>query len=471
MKKLLYSLSFILAIVLYSVSCTKIRTTQLGGDLIPAVDNVTVFDTTLEVITELYSLPDSTRISFNADHAIGIMEDPSFGTTTGEAYVQLLNASGPVYPFGKSRDSIIGLDSLVMSLRVASTYGDSNAVENFKVYEIDPASEFRDSSIGYLISHPPFDVAGMVGERNNMVFKALDDSLQYMKLKDTIRTAKELRITIDNELGLRLMNFDTTIYKTDSAFNANFKGFAIKADPGSPLKRGMAYFNLRDAGTHLTFYYRKFRNGLPDTATVEFIYRRSANANLINRNIEGSPYASKLQNGAIGNQEELYLQSSPGSYALLKIPGLSTMNNRLIYKALLTTDRVAGLEDNYFTEPSRVFLDAVDSANKQYLTIPNQFIPDVANGNYDATLFGGLLRNNRYEFELGKYVQGIVTRKEKNFALRMYAPYRTAPFIYNSGGIAFPITINPPITQGRVIVAGGANPVKKMRLYIIYSKI
>jgi hypothetical protein len=469
-KKLLYSFSFLLAIVLYSVSCTKIRTTQLGSDLIPAVDNVSVFDTTLEVISELYPLADSTRISYRTDHAIGIMQDPSFGTTTGEAYVQLLYSVPNAYPFGKSQDSIIGLDSLVMSLRYTNLYGDSNSIQSFKVYEISPTSQFRDSSIGYLISHPPFDLAGQVGEKNNVVFNTLNDSIRYMSLKDTTKTANELRIPLSNELGMRLMSLDTSIYKSDSAFNANFKGFNIKTDPGSSVKRALAYFNLVDAGTHLTFYYRRIKNGVPDTTSTQFIYRTSANANLVKRDIGGSPYEANLANGQT-NKEELYLQSSPGSYALLKIPGLATMSNRLVYKALLTTDRIPGIDDNSFTEPSRLFLDAVDTVDNKYITIPHEFIPDLATFTYDASVFGGVLKNNKFEFDLGRYVQGIVSKKEKSYALRLYAPFRTSPTIYNSGGITFPTTVNSPISKGRVIVAGGANPVKKLRLYIIYSKI
>ena len=472
MKKLLYSLSLLFSIVLYSVSCTKIRTTTLGSELIPTVDNVSVFDTTLEVISELYPLADSTRISFSADHAIGIMEDPSFGKTTGEAYVQLLPANSSIYPFGSSRDSIIGLDSLVLALNYSTLYGDSNSVQSFKVYEISPTSAFRDSSIGYLINHPSFDVTDLVGEKNNVLFNTLNDSLVYLKLKDTVKTVNELRIPMSTALGLKLMNLDTTVYKSDSAFNANFKGFAIKSDQGSAIKKALAYFKLANSSstTKMTFYYRRTKNGVADTTTTDFVYRRSANANLIKRDIAGTPYESKLLNGQ-GNQEELYLQTSPGSYALLKIPGLATMNNRLIYKATLTTDRITGLEDNSFAEPSKLFLDAVDSANNRYLTIPNQFLPDLQSGLYDANVFGGLLLHNKYEFDLSRYVQGIVTRKEKSYALRLYAPYRTAPIIYNSGGISFPTTINAPISKGRVIVAGGDNPVKKLRLYIIYSKI
>jgi hypothetical protein len=471
-KKILYSLSFVFAIVLYTVSCTKIRTTTLGSDLLPSVDNVTVFDTTLEVTTEFSPLPDSTRISYAADHALGIMQDPSFGKTTGEIYLQLHPAFNS-YPFANVPDSLIGLDSVVLTLRYTNVYGDTNSVENIKVFEIDNTSSFRDSSIGYLINTPQIPANNLLAEKNNLLISTLNDSISYVKVKDTVKTSKELRITLPISFGLRLMNLDTSVYRypNDSLFNLNFKGFAIRADESSPIKKALAYFNLADAGTRLSFHYRTLKSGAPDTTLTEFFFNNRANANLIQRDPTGTEYANKLANGTV-NQEELYLQTTPGSYALVKIPGLANLSNRLIYKASLIMDRLPGQEDNNFTDPLLLFLDAIDSTNNRFRTVPNAFVYTGPNTllKYDPASFGGFLKDNKYEFELARYVQGIVTRKEKSYPLRLYAPYYTTPYNELANG---PLTsvINTPVSKGRVIVGGGAHPAKKMRLYIIYSKI
>ena len=472
MKKLLYSLSFVIAIVFYTVSCTKIRTTELGSGLIPAVDNVNVFDTTLEVVTTLYSLPDSTRMISSADHALGIMEDPSFGKTTGEVYFQLLPQLFGSYPFGSSRDSLIGLDSIVLSLRFKGIYGDTNSVQNLKVYEIDQSAPFRDSSLGYFINHPSFSVSDLLAEQNGLLFSTLNDSLMYLKANDTVLTVNELRIKLPNSFGMRLMNLDTTVYKTDSAFNTHFKGFAIKSDEGSAIRRALAYFNLADGGTRLSFHYRTTKSAAPDTAVTEFILRNRANANLVQRNPTGSPYGDKLVNG-FNNQEELYLQSSPGSYALVTIPGLQSLSNRVIYKAVLQADRLEGIDDGHFTDPSLLFLDAADSANNRFITVPNSFVFQSQNAPYyyDPSAFGGFLYQGRYEFELSSYVQGIVTRKEKSFALRLYAPFYTRPVIPVVGENQIAVQINGSVARGRVVISGGAHPTQKMKLYLVYSKL
>ena len=471
MKKLLYSLSLLIAIVFYISSCTKIRTTDLGGELIPAVDNVNVFDTTLEVITELYQLPDSTRITRTSDHALGILNDPAFGKTTGEMYFKLQPQLFGSYPFGKSRDSLIGLDSVVLSLKYKSLYGDSNSIQSIRVFEIDQAAAFKDSLQGYIINSAPFLTADLLASKENLLFNTLNDSLTYIRIKDTITTSSELRIKLPNDFGMRLMSYDTTTYKTDSAFNTKFKGFAVKADEGSSIKRALAYFNLADGNTRLSFHYRTTKNAVADTAVTDFILRGSGNANLVQRDPTGTDYGNALVNGT-GNQEKLFLQTSPGSYVLVKIPGLDALSNRLIYKATLITEKLESTEDNIFKVPNLLFLDAVDSANNKFLTIPNSFEPqDNSAFGYNPALFGGFLANNRYEFDLSRYVQGIVTRKEKSYALRMYAPYITRPTLAGTADITRFIALNGPIAAGRVVVSGGAHPVKKMRLYIVYSKL
>ncbi len=471
MKKLLYSLSFVIGIVFYVSSCTKIRTTELGGDLIPAVDNVTVFDTTLEVITELYQLPDSTRITRTAVHALGIMLDPSFGKTTGEIYFQAHPQIFGSYPFGKSRDSLVGLDSVVLTMKVNGVYGDTNSVQTLHVYEISQSSDFKDSLLGYPISRAPFAADELIASRQNLLFSTLNDSLTYIREKDTVKTVNELRITIPNSFGMRLMNYDTVTYKTDSAYNTKFKGFAIRADEGSALKKALAYFSLADGDAKLSFHYRTTTNGAPDTTVTDFILRGYGNANLVQRDPSGSDYSNALASGS-NNQEELYLQTSPGSFALVKIPGLEALSNRLIYKAALVIERLEGQEDNHFSEPDLLFLDAVDSANNKFLTVRNSFEPqDNTAYGYNPALFGGILDNNRYSFDLSRYVQGIVTRKEDSYALRLYAPYVTRPILAGTTDITRSISLNYPIAEGRVVVAGGAHPTKKMRLYIVYSKL
>ncbi len=76
------------------ISCKKINeSTSLGGDLIPAVDNITTFDTilTVEAYNDTFSvLTDSTRYTSDYEHFLGqINNDPFFGKTDAKLFLEL----------------------------------------------------------------------------------------------------------------------------------------------------------------------------------------------------------------------------------------------------------------------------------------------------------------------------------------------------------------------------------------------
>jgi hypothetical protein len=152
------------------------------------------------------------------------------------------------------------------------------------------------------------------------------------------------------------------------------------------------------------------------------------------------------------------------------------LSNRIIHRAEILIESISNNPLENFGKPGALFLDAMDTANKRIITVPYDFSYE---NNFEA-LFGGLIKNNIYNFNVSRYVQSIVTRHEKDYTLRLSAPFRTNAAEVR-GGIAispsplgisgFPI--NTPIAFGRVILAGGAysDPTKRVRLRIIYSKI
>ncbi|MBL7763683.1 MAG: hypothetical protein JNL23_09700, partial [Chitinophagaceae bacterium] len=98
-RKLAFSAGVFIVFVVSFLSCKKINESSLlGGSLIPAVDNITTFDTILDVeaYNDIFSLtnpakePDSIRLGAAETHFLGnITTDPLFGTTTGTVFMQL----------------------------------------------------------------------------------------------------------------------------------------------------------------------------------------------------------------------------------------------------------------------------------------------------------------------------------------------------------------------------------------------
>jgi hypothetical protein len=188
------------------------------------------------------------------------------------------------------------------------------------------------------------------------------------------------------------------------------------------------------------------------------------------------------------SDDKVYIATSPGSYATVKIPGLELLNNRVIHRAELVATPIDE-PGTPFQAPYYLFLDAYDSAASLPKTIQNDFTYDATTGQYNQALFGGFLDHGKYYFNISRYVQGIVTRKEKNYTLRLYAPYKSAS-VYIPGGIgaSYPkesvekldkdqktnavlIYLNPQIANGRTVLGGGTHSTSKMMVRIIYSKI
>lgn len=474
-RKIFLSVSAALTgLILYS-SCTKIDTTDLGNELIPAVDNVKTFETVLDVQTDNFLYPDTTRISNGVLHALGIIaDDPEFGSTDAKIYSNFSPGTNGSNPFGSATDSVL-IDSVVLSMAYGGYYGDSNTIQHFEVYEIDPAANnFKDSL--YRISQPDFAVLpGLLGSRD-VDFKTLNDSVLYRNAKDTIRTINEMRIRLDTAFGRRFVNYDTAVqYKTDSAFRTFFKGLAIKATSAGSAKTGLAYFNIASTtNTKITFYTRVTNDGKIDTTTATFAYNNNTQANLIKRT-PAHGYQQYLTNGN-PIDDKIYIQSSPGSYATIKVLGLDTFAkvNRVIHRAELIIEQIPSALDNIYTTPPLMFLDAVSNVGDSTLTIRNDFIID-QQGSYNVSTFGGNYYNNKYVFTLSRYLQSVVTKGMPYYTLRVYAPLFTDPYYQLPNGtsqaLSSYIYVNNPVANGRLVAGGGSHPTQKMRVRIIYSKI
>lgn len=465
-------------------SCTKIDTTDLGNDLIPAVDNVNTFETILDIETDnVLFLNDTTEIPYNLDHAVGIIEnDPDFGRTDADLYFDVSPATFRTYPFG-NKDSLVAVDSVVLSLTYKSVYGDSNSIQKFEVFEIDPGEDFKFSNTSdYRLNHADFAVLPTpLGDRT-VDFKILNDSVHYINATDTITTNNELRIHLDPSFATRFINADTTTaYQNDSLFKTFLKGLAVKtSNSGSPSKTALAYFDINNEKTKLTFYCRTKANGNVVRLAPSFRYFNSngtatssigGQANLIKRTpLNG--YLASITNSNT-DDAELYIQSTPGSYASLKIPGIDTLSNRVIHRAEIIAPRLQPVSETY-ANPDLLFIDIINNTGDTAFTIPNDFVR-TGESSYDINLIGGRLKDNQYVFNLSRHLQNIVTNKKPNYPLRIYAPFITQPYILEASGSKspFPIIflINPRVAYGRVILAGGSHPTKKMQLRIIYSKI
>jgi Domain of unknown function (DUF4270) len=513
-KKLLFAALLMAAVTGAMVGCNKLDTTDIGSNLIPVVDNVKTFDTLLTVEAKAAFIPDSTKVS-NQDNLvlgyISLAKDPIFGKTTANLFVQFKPNFYPYY-LGNPRDTIqgypgTGIDSVVVCLSYKGVYGDTVTPQSFSVREILPGTDFKGSfnyDFYYRPALVPPNVGTTLGPILSSVIKAPREMKNYTKLangKDSINN--QLRISITDPTFLaKFASFDSVTtgtnnaFRIDTIFNQLFKGFAISADSSSSAYgNNLWYTNLSEAASRLEVHYKKrpatYNAGKIDTGYSILPFVVSANAA-----INSSAYACNLTRTYSGAEiatpaaNAIYIQTGLGTYDTLRIPELSNLPNSIIHRAELIMEQVPGLAtiDINMLPPNYLYLDVADTPAKYYFKpFPIDLNPEGAYNifpgvnNINFNYFGGFLRLKPnpaggepigyYNFNITRYVQGIVTRKEPNKTLRLFAPFEL-DYTKNLGFFAKYRYTNS-LAYGRVKLYNGnlPNGNTRMRLRIIYSKI
>jgi hypothetical protein len=173
----------------------------------------------------------------------------------------------------------------------------------------------------------------------------------------------------------------------------------------------------------------------------------------------------------------------------IRVPGLQSLNNRIIHRAELIAEQVpddANIALEAFMIPPRyLLLSLYDTVRKIKRNIPNDYTLSSSGPNIPS--FGGFLSSKAamgynkiaaYNFNISRYVQGIVTRKDTAFTMRLSAPTNdsllySAPYPDNTFSQIY--YLNPSVGNdagdGRVRLGGGTHSRFRMRLRIIFSRI
>lgn len=486
MRKRYFAISFAAVIATVAIlfsACRKINdSTELGGGLIPPVDNINTFDTTISVqaFNDTFGLAnDSQYLSRSAEHFVGLINnDPFFGKTDARMYFELKPALYGTYPFAR-KDSVI-IDSIVLELGYLETYGDTNIAQQLKVYELDQSNNFTHDS-AYLIRKENFtyNTAAPLSLPGQFFYpRNLNDSVKVFR--DT--TKNQLRIKLDTNFARRLFNYDTSnAYKTDSIFRANFNGFALRSEGAGNAIMG---FEFGSPNTKLAIYYNhpKVGGGGRDTTVYYFFFTSlSAAAQYVKRDYTGTPLQASL--GGVAEDPIVYMQSSPGTFATVKIPALATLSNRLIHRAELIVEQLYDINDSTFYAPEVLYLDASDpsiTTKYKFRTIPYDLA--YTPSGFDFRNFGSLPVSAKdpsgnpikvWKFNISRYVQHVLTRTQSLYDLRLSAPFTLNETFGIPPGtdVVYPMFLNPFIAKGRIRVGGGNHPAQRMRLRLIYSKL
>jgi hypothetical protein len=512
------------SLLIIGYSCTKFDTTTQGADLV-TVDNVNTFQTSFDVIATqgiFNNTNDSTILAKTENHVIGGIIDPQFGTTDARIYVQFKPTFYPFY-FGASGDTVkngtigqsspfAGLDSAFVCLSFRGVWGDSSGFvqQVFEVNSIDTtSSNFRDKTdtLRRLDYKPNANGTTNFGTAT-ITPQIIASKVTFGRGAFKDSAINQIRIKLNTAAGFAfakaLFEQDSTstgAFNSDEKFRKYYGGFEIKAS--SLFGNTLYYANLADVKSRLEFHYHKTKNGVRDTVVQSFqMYAQAAGTRLASpsANYVKRDYMNLLPNAG-ATTPDVFIQTAPGTFANISIPGLDVFNdtNRIIHRAYLVVEQnpSGAPTDAYFTPPPYLYLDLKDTVNtipQRYKPIPfdlsNQYFynPDATginplyhpfpNGNIDLNNFGGAALKRfdgantfyRYEINITRYVQHIVTNGYKNYDLRLFAPFNY--FYPQYEGLKYVIPFYNPLALGRVKVGTSTNTNNhKMRLVIVYSKI
>jgi hypothetical protein len=470
---LTFSASLIFLVSNYS--CNKIKSTDIGTDLLPIIDNIITFDTTLEVTTENGLVSDTALPSILSVYEGGTPEliagqinnDVQFGKTSASMFFQFLPSGFPVT--FQVLDSLY-LDSVVLCMSWnGMVYGDTNQIQKFNVFELD--STLRSDST-YKTNFTTTYKA-LLGSKT-FAPSILNDSLKLLGQS----LANQLRIPLNKSFGEALLHpnsINNNPLLSDSLFRSFSKGFAVVPDVNTTSANAIMGFNLGDSNSYIKLYYRYDTASSKDTASIVLRYTTTTGyANNISRNYNNSAAQNSFK---AGQDSVVYIQTSPGTNCAIRIPALDIFKakkgNVVIHKAELSMQQIPsfGQQDDVFSAPDIIYADYFDSASKSL----NPFILDgFSQGSYSPALLGGAKKivNGplgasiaEYKFNLSRYLQGIVTRNYPNNIIYLSAPNYIQ---YNKLYILQKANV---LAKGRVKLGGGNNKTQKMSLRIVYSKL
>jgi hypothetical protein len=491
--KLLFSV-VALAAVLFSSRCTKIDSTTLGQDLIPPIDGVnTLLTDTFTITTENGIFTDTSRFNKTDNYLLGqLVTDPLFGRTDATIYTELKPAFQ--FQWRAKLDSILaqpggGYDSSFLSLAYVpgslekGVYGDSNSVVSFRVWAITNNSNFNKDSSYLIANDPNIPHSQLIGTASVKPSDLKNQQVVVLK-RDTFRLNNVIRFRLnatgDNIMRDLLTKDTNNVFKNDDNFRSYFKGFVI--EPVGSGGNAIMKISLTDLKTRLEVWYRFTKNGVADTSFDAFSFNslsgnpyRCASANHVKRNLTGAAVNNYL---APGVDSVIFLQSTPGTFATIKVPYIKSFPNKIIHRAELVMEENPAFSSILYTSPLNIYMDVFDTAPNKFRTVPFDFyFINPITGPADFTYFGGNRKilsdgggeRSQYTFNITKYLQGMISRNDPYYHFRLYCPFDIRYHNQYVPGIPWPVITTP--TFGRVVLGGGNSVRYRMKLRVIYSNI
>lgn len=415
------------------------KPSEIGLEIQPPGDQLNViYCDTISLIT--YSvLEDSIRTDETSYNLLGYYNDPVFGKHTAGFYTQIrLSSNAP--SFGENPH----VDSLVLSLRYKSYYGDTLAPQSIKVYRI-AEDIYKDSSY---YSNRELHITGeLLGSKT--FYPTPTDSIYVGE--DTLSALLRVRLDTNCALGHYFLGLaGQTEISDNTNFLEFFKGLYLTAVPATSTGCVMS-FDMLNYLSNVTLYYHNDGN---DSLKYIFVVNENcARFNHFNhsRYVYADPYLkSEIYGDTTKGDSLLYLQGMAGLKIRIQYPYIRDFvkNGRI---AINNAELIIPVEESDITLDRYVPPDKLVLIEEKDGQI--RFLLDQYEG---SAYYGGTYDSDKqqYKFNISRHVQQVIDGIKENLGLSLV--------VY---------TTDRPNKANRGIIKGSKRQAEKLRLLITYTKL
>ncbi len=411
---------------------------ELGLEVQPTSDQLSVINTdTASLITT--TVKEDTLLGKGVTYQLlGSCNDPVFGRSDASFYGQVVLGLSPV--LGASGDVLVA-DSLVLSMTYAGYYGDTSSAQIAHVYRI--TQDFLSDSAYYTNKTFTDDGVDLASG-----YSFIPSPLTHVSI-NSVDQPGQLRIPLSMSLATELLSLNGgSNFADNSAWVNYFKGLYVKTDPENVSGKGaISYFDLTSAYSKLTLYFHNVTTA-KDSLHYDFYFSNTQTVNHHEHFYNGTAtdVGHQLMDPTF-NDSLNYIQSMAGVKTKITLPYLNHFTDSgsiVINKAELDITVQAG-DVGLYTQPSRLFLVAIDSAGQ------SNFPADYFEG---ASYFGGGLSstNRTYKFNIARQLQKIIDGKIADYG--------------------FYLVVTGSVVQGnRVVIGSSKNTTYPMKLRLFYTKL
>ncbi len=451
MKVFFRSLATILAI-LFIFSCSK--TTFVGSDIFPNGIDVFYKDD-FEIIAKTIrrdSIITYDQVDFMNSMICGRIEDPIFGTTEAEMFIDL-HITSLIPQFQYLEDAVskeVELDSVVLVLGYdpLTFYGDSTVTHDIEVNLLSRKLLFEDSIFSTFQGTVDDEILA-----SKTLIPNLRDTLHILEPLDTSTTAytEMLRMPVDDAFAQAMIE-DTSLVSSDDNFTTYARGIRVKSTPAGNSLWGVDWTKTAESPYNsIIVYYSR------DTIKNSYrIFVDGDRSNYFNHDYSGSVVEEFIDDVEKGDSL-LFLQGMAGTDIELDIPAFAdpAFDEFLVNKAELEFFVLEDESSDLYEPISSILLQRFDEEGNIIVTEDVFLALQVLN---DASFDGVLTETVVDGMTLKKYTAVMSVH-----ALRMFNDENPDTKLRISAR-------NKRIRPNRTIVFGPGHSKYPMKFKLTYSK-